>query len=46
MSVEIRLLVPKAIYEALEKKAKENNLKLEDLIIRAVVRIIEEERRR
>lgn len=42
MSVEIRIVVPKKIYDMLEEKARRNNLSVNDLIIYVIEKVIRE----
>jgi hypothetical protein len=44
MSEEITLILPKPVAEALRRRAENQKLTVEELILRAVVRILEEER--
>jgi hypothetical protein len=46
MSRQVTLLLPKEVMDALEKRAERMKITLEELILRAVVRIIEEEMKR
>jgi hypothetical protein len=46
MSRQVTLLIPKEVMDALEKRAERMKITLEELILRAVVRIIEEEMKR
>jgi len=46
MSVEIRIRVPKRLYDILEKRAKEQQVSLQDLIIVALAKIVREGGRR
>jgi len=43
MSSEIRILLPKAVEEILRKKAEEKKITIQELLLRAIVKIIEEE---
>ena len=43
MSEEICITMPKAFIEALKRRAERAGLKLEELIVRALIREIEEE---
>jgi len=43
MSERIELILPPKVYKELKRKAEETGLTINDLIIRAIVRIIEEE---
>ena len=45
MSEEIVLLLPKAVAEALRKRAEMYKMTVEELILRAVVKILEEEKK-
>jgi len=40
--VEVLIRMPYQIYNALEKKAYENKIKIEDLIIRGILKVLEE----
>lgn len=42
ISVEIRIVVPKKIYDMLEEKAKKNNLTVNDLIVYAIEKVLRE----
>lgn len=42
MSVELRIVIPKRLYELLEKKAKDLELEVSDLIQIALVKVLEE----
>ena len=42
MAEEIRVKLPKPIYDALIKKAVEKKLEVNDLLIRAIVAILED----
>lgn len=42
MSVEIRILVPKRIYELLKRKADDKKISINELIIIALSKVIEE----
>lgn len=42
MSKEIRIILPEKVYYELEKVQEKTGIRLEDLITRAVVNIIEE----
>ncbi|MEM1562879.1 MAG: hypothetical protein QXV75_07850 [Candidatus Bathyarchaeia archaeon] len=42
MSVELRIVIPKRLFELLEKKAKDLELEVSDLIQIALTRVIEE----
>jgi len=46
MSEEIRIIVPKPIAEAIRKRAESLKLSVDELIIRAIAKIIEEEIKR
>lgn len=46
MSRQVTLLLPKEVMDALENRAERMKITLEELILRAVVRIIEEEMKR
>lgn len=41
-SREIRLIIPGNVYEALRKVEDKTGIKMEDLIMRALVKVIEE----
>ena len=43
MSEQIVLLLPRKIAEALKKRAEREKVSMEELILRAVIKIIEEE---
>lgn len=43
MSVEIRLLVPAKVAEALRKRAERDKLTIEEVILLAIAKILEEE---
>jgi hypothetical protein len=43
MGEQIVLLLPKAIAEALKKRAEREQIPIEQLILRAVIKIVEEE---
>jgi len=43
MSEEITLVLPKVVAEALRRRAEAQKLTVEELILRAVVKILEEE---
>lgn len=43
MSEQIVLLLPQKIAEALKKRAEREKVSMEELILRAVIKIIEEE---
>jgi len=43
MGEQIVLLLPKKVSEALKKRAEREKMSIEELILRAVVKIIEEE---
>lgn len=42
MSVELRIRLPKKIYDMLEEKAKRTGLSINDLIIYIISKVIEE----
>jgi len=42
VSEEIRILLPKGIYARLKHKAEEEKIKINDLILQAIVKILEE----
>lgn len=42
MSVELRIVLPRKIYELLLKKAESKNLNVNDIIILAIERILSE----
>jgi len=43
LSVEIRLLMPRRMYEALRRRAEREKTSLEEVILEALARIFEEE---
>jgi len=42
VSVEVRIILPKRLYEILEKKAREQRMKVQDLIVVAISKLAEE----
>ena len=43
MAEKIEIVVPKKIYEEIEKRAEELGMKLEDVVLRAIVKLLDEE---
>jgi len=46
LSEEIRIVMPKALKSRLEKKAKDMNITLQDLIVLALSKLLEEEEKK
>jgi hypothetical protein len=46
LSEELRIIIPRALKHKLEKKAKEMNVTLQDLIVLALSKILEEEEKK
>jgi len=40
--IEIVLRIPLQIYNSLEEKARKNKIKIEDLLLRAILKVLEE----
>lgn len=43
MSVELRIMMPIQVAEALKKKAEREKATIEEVVLRAIVKILEEE---
>ncbi|MEM0261482.1 MAG: hypothetical protein QW733_02020 [Desulfurococcaceae archaeon] len=44
MSEEIRIVIPAAVAQAIRKKSQEKKIPMEDLILRAIIKVLEEDR--
>lgn len=42
ISIELRILIPKRVYELLKRKAEDKDISLNDLILIALAKVVEE----